>query len=132
MQEIQTVLTIEEAYQELKRIVLDEECSIIQDVAPTRLEVEQGSWWGIQPESASKNIKFHLLRESKGTRVISSTYWPFLRGVTLLMAHFTCFFFLAVLVLVLSGFGLYSFFNNQLKPLFFDFLTYPASIQIDN
>lgn len=66
-------LPIEQAYAELKNILLKNKCKIIEEKPPQYISVKQGSLSGILPKSAKKTIQYSLSPEGTGTKITSST-----------------------------------------------------------
>ena len=66
-------LEIEKAYAELKAILLEKNCRIMEEEVPVRITVRQGSLWGISPVSARKNADYRLVSVEGGTRVTCSS-----------------------------------------------------------
>ena len=66
-------LEIEKAYAELKAILLEKNCRIMEEEVPVRITVRQGSLWGISPVSARKNVDYRLVSVEGGTRVTCSS-----------------------------------------------------------
>jgi hypothetical protein len=66
MLERTTPLAPNEAYEELRKILLREKCKIVEDDAPKSLVVEQEKFF-------KKNIRFNFISEESGTRIVSDT-----------------------------------------------------------
>lgn len=66
-------LPIEQAYVQLKDILLKNKCKIIEEKPPQYILVKQGSLNGIQPKSAKKTVNFILSPKGTVTRITSST-----------------------------------------------------------
>ena len=66
-------LEIEKAYAELKAILLEKNCRIMEEEALVHISVRQGSLWGISPVSARKNADYRLVSVEGGTRVTCSS-----------------------------------------------------------
>lgn len=75
MLEKRTSLLPNEAFEELKKIVLKEKCKIIEMHPSKTLVVEQGSWFEFSPKTFRKIIRFDLIPEGTGTRIVSETSW---------------------------------------------------------
>ena len=67
------MLPVDQAFNELKNILLKEKCKIITEDPPKYILVKQGSLNGVLPKSAKKIIKFYLSSEGTGTKITSST-----------------------------------------------------------
>lgn len=103
LQEIRTILAPEETYVELKRIALEEGCSIARDRPPVGLEIEHGTWWGITAETIAKNIRFRIVPEEKGSRIECRTFWPPMIGLGIVIAYVTILFIIFFSSFILSG-----------------------------
>jgi hypothetical protein len=66
-------LEIEKAYAGLKAVLLEKNCKIISEEAPTLISVRQGSLWGISPLTAKKNVNYRLASVDSGTRITCSS-----------------------------------------------------------
>ena len=66
-------LEIEKAYAELKAHLLEKNCKITAEEAPTLISVRQGSLWGITPATAKKNVDYRLAAADSGTRITCSS-----------------------------------------------------------
>lgn len=66
-------LEIEKAYTELKAVLLEKNCRITAEEAPTLISVRQGSLWGISPLTAKKNVNYRLVSVESGTRITCSS-----------------------------------------------------------
>jgi hypothetical protein len=66
-------LGIEEAYAELKALLLERGCRIIADEAPVLISVKQGSLWGISPRTAKKVVTYRFAPVDSGTRITCSS-----------------------------------------------------------
>ncbi len=66
-------LEIEKAYRDLKAILLEKNCKITAEEAPTLISVRQGSLWGISPLTAKKNVDYRLDAGDSGTRITCSS-----------------------------------------------------------
>jgi hypothetical protein len=75
MLERTTSLPPNEAYEELRKILLKDKCKIIEEEPFKSILVEQGSWFGYSPKTFKKIIKFDFIPESTGTRIVSETSW---------------------------------------------------------
>ena len=62
-------LEIEEAYANLKALLLSKGCRVIADEAPNHLSVSQGSVWGVSPKTAKKVISYRFSSLDSGTRL---------------------------------------------------------------
>jgi hypothetical protein len=79
-------LEVEKAYEELKVRLLEKNCKITADEAPTLISVRQGSLWGITPVTAKKKLHYRLIAaESVGTRITcSSSLEPDWKNLTII------------------------------------------------
>jgi hypothetical protein len=66
-------LEIEEAYAELKELLLKRGCRIVAEEAPTLISVTQGSLWGISPLTAKKIMNYRLASADSGTQITCSS-----------------------------------------------------------
>ena len=73
MPEKTTSVPIEQAYSQLRSIIINNKCKITSENPPQYIQVKQGSLNGMQPKNAKKLIEFHLSPEGTGTRIKSST-----------------------------------------------------------
>jgi hypothetical protein len=73
LSEKNVTLPIEQAYAELKSLLLKNKCRIIEEKPYNYITVKQGSLNGVLPKSAKKTVKFTLSTEGKETKITSST-----------------------------------------------------------
>ena len=66
-------LKIEEAYAELKALLLKRGCRIIAEEPPTLISAMQGSLWGISPKTAKKVMNYRLAPADSGTQITCSS-----------------------------------------------------------
>ena len=66
-------LGINEAYADLKALLLRKGCRIVAEEPPTFISVKQGSLWGITPATAKKNVHYRLAAADSGTRITFSS-----------------------------------------------------------
>lgn len=66
-------LEIEQAYTELKALLLKEGGKIVAEESPVHISVKQGSLWGIFPRSAKKVVRCRLFPQGSGTRIACSS-----------------------------------------------------------
>jgi hypothetical protein len=66
-------LNVEKAFAELKAVLVDKNCKVTAEEAPSHISVRQGSLWGISPVSAKKNLDFRLDAVEGGTRITFSS-----------------------------------------------------------
>jgi hypothetical protein len=66
-------LKIEEAYTNLKAILLENGCKVLSEKPPSQIYVKQGSLWGITPKTAKKTLNINLEPIDSGTRVTYSS-----------------------------------------------------------
>jgi hypothetical protein len=99
-----TELTQQEAYTELRRILLDLKCQLVITVPPDALEVRQGSWFGLTPVSMAKHLRFRFYSEENGTRIVGHAYWPTVLVASLVVFYTTCLILLTVAATVVTNF----------------------------
>jgi hypothetical protein len=66
-------LEVEQAYTELKALLLKEGGKIMVEESPVHISVKQGSLWGIFPRSAKKVVHCRLFPQGSGTRIACSS-----------------------------------------------------------
>ena len=66
-------LGINEAYANLKALLLKKGCRIVAEETPTFMSVKQGSLWGISPRTAKKVVRYRLSPVDSGTRITVSS-----------------------------------------------------------
>jgi hypothetical protein len=66
-------LKIEKAHAELKALLLQKGCRIVDEEPPVLLSVKQGSLWGISPRTAKKTVTYRLAPIDSGTRITYSS-----------------------------------------------------------
>jgi hypothetical protein len=66
-------LGINEAYADLKALLLRKGCRIVAEEPPTFISVKQGSLWGISPRTAKKMVRYRLSPVDSGTRTTVSS-----------------------------------------------------------
>ena len=64
-------LEIEEAYSELKTILLERGCKIVSEEPPKHVSIEHGSLRGVSPKSAKKVVSYQTFPHESGTRIVS-------------------------------------------------------------
>ena len=64
-------LKTEKAYQQLKSILVKNDCTIVSEDPPKHILAKQGSLRGISPKSAKKEIRYDLLPDGIGTKIKS-------------------------------------------------------------
>ena len=106
MQEGFTELSLNDAYAELRRILLDMKCQPLWTIPPDAIEVRQGSWVGLSPLSMAKHLRFRLYAESEGTRLEGIAYWPMVLIASLVVLYTSCFFLLGFVALLITQGGL--------------------------
>ena len=62
-----------EAYADLKALLLKRGCRIVVEEPPTFISVKQGSLWGISPRTAKKVVSYRLSPVDSGTRIAVSS-----------------------------------------------------------
>jgi len=66
-------LGINEAYADLKALLLKRGCRIVAEEPPTFISVRQGSLWGISPRTAKKVVSYRLSPVDSGTLIAVSS-----------------------------------------------------------
>ena len=66
-------LKIEEAYANLKAVLVEKGCKVLSEEPPRQISVKQGSLWGISPKTAKKTVNVNLAPVDSGTRVTFSS-----------------------------------------------------------
>lgn len=66
-------LKIEEAYSEIKTILLERGSRIVSEDPPKYISIEHGSLHGVSPKSAKKVVSYHLFPYGLGTRIVSGS-----------------------------------------------------------
>ena len=115
-------LTPEKAYEELKNLLLRNNCKIVAEEHSKSIKVEQGSMWGFSPKGAKKRISFHFLPKDSGTRIASvsslTSDWIILSALGYVVAGiFSPLFWLFAKDLESSGFDIPSVRINLIKIL---------------
>jgi len=62
-----------EAYADLKALLLRKGCKVVAEEPPTIISVKQGSLWGISPRTAKKVVSYRLSPVDSGTRISCSS-----------------------------------------------------------
>jgi hypothetical protein len=62
-----------EAYADLKALLLRKDCKVVAEEPPTTISVKQGSLWGISPRTAKKVVSYRLSPVDSGTRISCSS-----------------------------------------------------------
>ena len=62
-----------EAYADLKALLLRKGCKVVAEEPPTFISVKQGSLWGISPRTAKKVVSYRLSPVDSGTRIAVSS-----------------------------------------------------------
>jgi hypothetical protein len=62
-----------EAYADLKALLLRKGCKVVAEEPPTFISVKQGSLWGISPRTAKKVVSYRLSPIDSGTRISCSS-----------------------------------------------------------
>jgi hypothetical protein len=100
-----TELPLNDAYAELRRILLDMKCQLLWTIPPDAIEVRQGSWLGLSPTSMAKHLRFRLFSESEGTRLEAVAYWPMILIASLISFYTACIFLLGLVALLVTQAG---------------------------
>lgn len=95
-----TELTVDDAYTELRRILLDMRCQLLWTIPPEAIEVRQGSWIGLSPVSMAKHLRFRLYHKDNSTRITSVAYWPMVLIASLVVFYSACFFLLGIITYI--------------------------------
>jgi len=66
-------MDISKAYEELKRLLRENKCRIVEEEPPSKIIVEHGSAFGFSPTSIEKVITFYLMPVDSKTRIIAET-----------------------------------------------------------
>ena len=66
-------LQIDQAFAELKVLLLKKGCRIVAEEPPTYISVKQGSLWGISSITAKKVVNYRLASVDSGTRIACSS-----------------------------------------------------------
>jgi hypothetical protein len=66
-------MDISKAYEELKRLLRENKCRIVEEEPPSKIIVEHGSAFGFSPTSIEKVATFHLVPVDSKTRIIAET-----------------------------------------------------------
>lgn len=66
-------MDISKAYEELKRLLRENKCRIIEEEPPSKIIVEHGSVFGFSPTSIEKVVTFYLVPVDSKTRIIAET-----------------------------------------------------------
>ena len=99
-----TELPQQEAYTELRRILLDMKCQLVVTVPPDALEVRQGSWFGLTPVSMAKHLRFRLYGQEEGTRITGNAFWPTVLVASLAVFYTTCLILLIIAATIITNF----------------------------
>jgi hypothetical protein len=62
-------LETNEAYADLKALLLRKGCKVVAEEPPKFISVKQGSLWGISPRTAKKVVSYRLSPVDSGTRI---------------------------------------------------------------
>jgi hypothetical protein len=62
-----------EAYADLKTLLLRKGCKVVAEEPPKFISVKQGSLWGISPRTAKKVLSYRLSPVDSGTRISCSS-----------------------------------------------------------
>ncbi len=66
-------LEIEEAYADLRAVLVKKGCKVLSEETPRQILVKQGSLWGMSPRTAKKTVNIDLASVDSGTRVTCSS-----------------------------------------------------------
>jgi hypothetical protein len=66
-------LETNEAYADLKALLLRKGCKVVAEEPPKFISVKQGSLWGISPRTAKKEVSYRLSPVDSGTRISCSS-----------------------------------------------------------
>ncbi len=62
-------LPVQEAYAKLRKLLVDNGCKVLSEAEPVKLQVKQGSLWGISAKKAKKTINFNLEQSTESTKI---------------------------------------------------------------
>ena len=110
-----TELAQQEAYTELRRILLDLKCQLIVTIPPDALEVRQGSWFGLTPVNMAKHLRFRLYSQENGTRIIGLAFWPTVLVASLVVFYTTCLILLTIAAMVVTSFWMTPLLSDPLN-----------------
>jgi hypothetical protein len=85
-------LDVERSYDELRRILLTNECKIVAEDPPRSITVEHGSFWAWTPRDAKKRIRFILIPQDSKTKITA---------ITSLASYYIALFTLAFISLII-------------------------------
>ncbi len=63
----------EEAFENLKELLLQKGCRVVAEESPTSISVKQGSIWGVSPKTAKKTIEGRLSQAGSKTHITVSS-----------------------------------------------------------
>jgi hypothetical protein len=66
-------MDVSKAYEELKRLLRENKCRIVEEEPPSKIIVEHGSVFGFSPTSIEKVVTFYLEPVDSKTRIIAGT-----------------------------------------------------------
>jgi hypothetical protein len=66
-------LNVERSYEELRRILLANECKIIAEDPPRSITVKHGSFWAWTPRDVKKKVRFILIPQDSNTKITAIT-----------------------------------------------------------
>ena len=110
-----TELTQQEAYTELRRLLLDMKCQLVLTVPPDAIEVRQGSWFGLTPVSMAKHLRFRLYSKVDGTRIVGQAFWPTILVASLAVFYTTCLILLIIAATVVTNFWMNPLLSDPLN-----------------
>lgn len=110
-----TELTKQEAYTELRRILLDMKCQLVLTVPPDAIEVRQGSWFGLTPVSMAKHLRIRLYSKGDGTQIVGQAFWPNVLVASLVVFYTACLILLMVAATVVTNFWLNPLLSDPLN-----------------
>jgi hypothetical protein len=64
-------LKSENAYSEVKTIMLEKGCKIVSEEPPKHILIRHGSLWGISPKYAKKIVSYRIFPHKSGTKIVS-------------------------------------------------------------
>jgi len=93
----------ERVYEELKRLLLANECKIVSEDPPRSITVEHGSLWAWSTRDIKKKVKFILIPQDSKTKIVAFTSLA-----PSYIALITIFFTLPAIILLIEAIALIS------------------------
>ncbi len=117
-----TELALDDAYLELRRILLDMKCQFLWTIPPSAIEVRQGSWVGLSPVSMAKHLRIRLYGKTEGTQIVGIAFWPMVLIASLVVFYVACFFLLGIVILIVTNWGTISLLRTLFWPILLSLL----------